>query len=149
MTREELTEEAAEGLLTEEERELASSRAEKRANLKARKDPFVASEPESWRAYYEHYLGEEEIKMARKKFENPYNKNRGRDRMAKEYPCVKKAKEIDRRAKGKAGRTKSGKYIRDPDAYVFGGMRKQGWKPRRQRGRRPRRKRGLVSELVK
>ena len=64
--------------------------------------------------------------------------------MAKQYPCVRKAKEIDRRVPGPAGRTKSGKRIRNPRAYVFGGMRKHGWKPSHQR-----RRRGIVGRLVR
>ena len=65
--------------------------------------------------------------------------------MAKEYPCVKKVKEIDRRVPGPSGKTKSGKRIRNPRAYVFGGMRRQGWKPRSQR----RKRRGLASKAMR
>ena len=56
--------------------------------------------------------------------------------MAKEFPCVKKVKEIDRRVPGPGGKTKSGKRIKNPRAYVFGGMRKHGWKPKHHRKRR-------------
>jgi len=63
--------------------------------------------------------------------------------MAKEYPCVKKAKEIDRRVLGPAGKTKSGKRIKNPRAYVFGGMRKHGWTPKRHR------RRGLTGKVLR
>lgn len=61
-----------------------------------------------------------------------------RKRRKRVYPCVRKTRAIDRRAKGPGGRTKSGKYIRSPRAYVFGGMRKHGWKPSHQRRRKRR-----------
>lgn len=67
--------------------------------------------------------------------------------MAKQYPCVKKVKEIDRRAPGPGGRTKSGKYVRNPQAYVFGGMRKHGWRPSHQRRRQ--KPRGIVGHFAR
>jgi len=53
------------------------------------------------------------------------------DGMTRKYPCVRKAMEIDRRVFGPSGKTKHGKVVRDPYAYVFGGMRRAGWKPKR------------------
>ncbi len=36
----------------------------------------------------------------------------------------KLVKEVDRRVAGAAGATKGGKIVRDPQAYVWGGVRK-------------------------
>lgn len=62
------------------------------------------------------------------------------DKRRPKTACAKQVRKIDRRKKGPGGKTAGGKTVRNPRAYVYGGMRKHGWKPSTQkRGKKKRR----------